>query len=273
MRNFKFELIAAMVLFTAISVSAQETPQDLAGLMFKKVSSADSELRSRGFTQVSSIPTGNGNVSKWWSDGRNQCITVSVVKNRYEMILTAPAADCGRSDGGWYSGTRPPSWAVGTWYWNGANEQVVVIEPNGKVWVSQGGINREGWYRGNRINIGGEILTISRNRDGINLYNQSTGETSNYIRGGSTGTGNGNRFSRPPNWAVGNWTWTDGNQRRLEIKSNGNVVAWDGRDKYPGFYSNGIYTINNQPHSLTREGSRIRLTNQATGDTYVYRNR
>ncbi len=94
MKAMKVNLVAILALLAVIAVSAQETPVDLADLIRMRQADTERQLRARGFTQVSSVPTNNGSSAKWLNTGRTLCITVRTVNGRTEQILTAPPADC-----------------------------------------------------------------------------------------------------------------------------------------------------------------------------------
>jgi hypothetical protein len=126
--------------------------------------------------------------------------------------------------------------------------------------------------------IDGERSPVSQQGNSLRTYNQASGEYSSYTRnnnGGGWNPGNpgGGNWSSPPDWAVGNWVWTSSSQRSLTIDRSGQITVWNGGASYPGYYSNGVYTINNQTYTITRNGSRIRLYNQATGETSEYKKR
>jgi hypothetical protein len=90
------------------------------------------------------------------------------------------------NDGGWNNGgsamTRPPNWALGTWRWVQGYGREFTIEASGRVVENIQGRISYGTYNNGVITLNGNPSTVTRTRDGIRTYNQSTGETSDYVR-------------------------------------------------------------------------------------------
>lgn len=188
----------------------------------------------------------------------------------------------GGGGGGWDGANNAPSWAVGTWYWNGGQARILTIANNGRVTVNSSGSMQNGWYSNGVITIGYEQSNITRNGNGIRTYNRVTGETSNYTRnsgGGGWNPGNpGNPgwdggAQRPPNWAVGTWYWNGSRARILTVSANGQITVNSGGSVQYGTYNNGVIIIDGERSTLSRNGSRIRTYNQASGETSNYSQR
>jgi hypothetical protein len=169
--------------------------------------------------------------------------------------------------------TRPPSWAVGTWHWTNGPRSFS-IDANGTVMENAGGYVNQGTYNRGSIYLNGLQSTVTRTRNGIRTYNTATGETSDYTRSAYTGGGGisdgGGAMTRPPNWALGTWTWVQGAGRQFTVEASGRVVEnIQGRISY-GTYNNGVITLNGNPSTVTRTRNGIRTYNQSTGETSDY---
>ena len=118
---------------------------------------------------------------------------------------------------------------------------------------------------------------MSRTANGIRTYNTATGETSDYARGaygggggeGYPGGGGGN-MTRPPTWAVGTWTWVQGQGRQFTIEANGRIVEYTGGRTNYGSYNNGVMSLNGSTSTITRTRNGIRTYNESTGETSDY---
>ncbi len=84
-------------------------------------------------------------------------------------------------DGG--PSSRPPNWAVGTFYaTNGSNIQMS-ISSGGRVVVINSGLSYNGRFYNGQIYLNNDVSTISRiGNNGIRTYNQSAGITTDYRR-------------------------------------------------------------------------------------------
>ncbi|MGH9946313.1 MAG: hypothetical protein ACRD6X_03860 [Pyrinomonadaceae bacterium] len=176
----------------------------------------------------------------------------------------------GGGGGGGGNFNRPPNWAVGTWYWNGGRDRIMTISSNGELTVNANGNNINGRYSNGMLVFGSEQSTLTRTGNGIQTYNRSTGETSNYS---SSGFGGGGNFNRPPNWAVGTWYWNGGRKRIMTISANGQATVNANGTLYNGNYINGFLVFDGQNSTLTRIGNGIRTYNQSTGETSNYSSR
>lgn len=215
------------------------------------------------------------NIENQWSRLRGD---VNTLADTYDLA--------GLGGGGWNGGggwggsggaNRPPSWAVGTWYWNSGGARVMTITNDGRVTVNSGGSVQNGWYSNGMLNIDYQQSTISRNGNNIRTYNRVTGETSNYTRngggwGGGGGPGGGGA-QNPPSWAVGTWYWNGNRDRILTISNNGQVTVNSRGSIQYGSYSNGMLIIEGERSSIVRNGNQIRTFNQASGERSDYRKR
>lgn len=101
----------------------------------------------------------------------------------------------GNSSGG---SSRPPSWAVGTWYWVEGYDRVLTISNNGIVTVLTGGSTYSGTYNNGSIILNNDVSTINQQGNRIQTYNQTNGVRSTYSKskydqGANAGSGNGNK--------------------------------------------------------------------------------
>jgi hypothetical protein len=214
-------------------------------------------------------------LERQWRDLRRD---INKLADTYELP-DLQGQNGGGGGGGFPGGgaSRPPNWAVGTWYWVQGPIRSFSINANGIVSENAGGFVNTGTYRNGSIFLNGNQSTVTRTANGIRTYNMSTGETSDYVRneyGGGVGggyPGEGGPTSRPPRWAVGTWTWVQGYGRQFTIEANGRVVEnINGRVSY-GTYYNGVITLNGNQSTVTRTASGIRTYNQSTGETSDYR--
>ena len=211
---------------------------------------------------------------------RNLRRDINKLADTYELPELAGAGVGFPGTGGGFPGggqgaSRTPSWAVGTWYWVQGPNRSFSIDANGTVTENAGGYVNNGTYRRGSIYLNGNQSTVTRTPNGIRTYNTATGETSDYTRGGYNGgydggVGSGGPMSRPPNWALGTWSWVQGYGRQFTVEASGRVVEnIDGRISY-GSYYNGVITLNGNPSTVTRTRNGIRTYNQSTGETSDY---
>lgn len=190
----------------------------------------------------------------------------------------------GIAGGGWNGGpgnpgnpgggtSRPPSWAVGTWYWVQGSGRSFTIDSSGRVTENLGGATNYGSYNRGSIYLNGNQSTVTRISNGIRTYNLSTGETSDYTRTNTYPGGGGGNVSNPPSWAVGTWRWVQGGGRQFTIQPDGRVIEnINGRISYGTFY-NGILTLNGNDSEVRRTRNGIQTYNRTTGETSDYRRR
>ncbi len=86
-----------ILLLSIITTSSYAQLQDLVGA---RASSADSELRHRGFKHIKSDKSRNGIYAYWWKSSKKKCITVRTVDGRIKSIVKTLPADCGKNSYG-----------------------------------------------------------------------------------------------------------------------------------------------------------------------------
>lgn len=215
------------------------------------------------------------NIERQWNQLRNNV-------NRLADTFDLPGIAGGGWNGGpWnpgnpgnpgYPGTgnRPPSWAIGTWYWTNGSDRRMTINANGTVTVDNQGRPSNGRYRNGTIVLDGVVSTLTQYGNGIRTYNRSSGEVSDYVRYGGGGGGGGVNISRPPNWAVGNWRWVQGSGRTMSIARTGEITVVNQGRYSRGTWYNGTITLDGVISRVTRNGSRIRTYNQSSGEVSDY---
>jgi len=212
-------------------------------------------------------------IERQWNQLRN---AVNRLADTYDLP--------GIAGGGWNGGpwnpgggnngggatSRPPDWAVGTWYWVQGSGRSFTIDRNGKITENLDGRINYGTYNRGSIYLNGNRSTVTRTSTGIQTYNQSTGETSDYTRNRYPG-GDGGNVSRPPSWAVGTWRWVQGSGRRFTIQADGRVVEnINGRISY-GTYYNGMISLNGNESDVRQTRNGIQTYNRSTGEVSDYR--
>ena len=181
----------------------------------------------------------------------------------------------GYPDGGYGGQTsRPPSWAVGTFYSNNSSDNIVLtIDANGRVTVVNNGQTFYGGYYRNAITVNNDTSDLRQTRNGIQTYNRSTRQTTDYSRnsGGYPDGGYGGQTSRPPSWAVGTfYSINSPDNIVLTISENGRVtVLNNGQTFYGGYYRNTI-TVNNDTSDLRQTRNGIQTYNRSTNQTTSY---
>lgn len=178
--------------------------------------------------------------------------------------------------GGWGNNQgRPPSWAVGTWYWTGGN-RMLVINANGTVQVRSGNDVQYGnWAQGGLL-LNGQRSTVVRNGSGIRTFNQAMGETSDYTRNQSGGSGGGwggggGWNNNVPSWAVGSFRWVQGPNRTMVINNSGQITLYINNDVQYGRWENGMISLGGNMSTVTQTRNGFRTFNQSTGETSDYR--
>lgn len=107
---------------------------------------------------------------------------------------------------------------------------------------------------------------INRLADTFDLQGINGGGWNSGGWGSGGWTGNGNA----PSWSVGTWRWVQGNNRTMNIASNGRVTLQiDGMTTY-GIINNDRLVISGNTSSVTRTGNGFRTYNQATGEVSDY---
>jgi hypothetical protein len=217
---------------------------------------------------------------------RNLRRDVNKLADTYEL----PELGGGDSGGPWNpgggigGGSRPPSWAQGTFF--GRNPQTggsvrLDISANGSVTVSlDGNAPTYASIRGTRLTNGPYVSRVTRINNGIRTTDVSNGSYIDYFRtpvaGGpypypDQGGGQGN----VPSWAVGTFYGRNpqtGGSITLTIQRNGSVViTMDGSG--PTYASMNGTTLTNGPYvsRVSRINNGIRTTDVNNGSYIDYR--
>ena len=157
----------------------------------------------------------------------------------------------------------------------------MTIDRSGRVTLTALGRTSYGTYYRDVITINGENLNVSRNGNGVRLYNPRDNGTSDWYKGNYNGGGwnggnngdgyNGGPTSTPPSWAQGTFTWIGTDPRQMTIDRNGHVRLTSlGRTTYGTFYKN-VININGENLNISRNGNGIRLYNPNGGGTSDWR--
>jgi hypothetical protein len=243
--------------------------------------SNQSNLNSRFNNKISSIRVGGGETWQICDQAnyRGQCVNVSgeerdLRQNNWDNKISSLRRISG-GGGGWPGnpggGSRPPRWAVGTWYWTNGSNRTMVINSSGNVSVNNQGQYSHGTYRNGRITLDGIVSTITRTNSGIRTNNLSSGEISDYSRN-SWGGGGGGGWGSAPSWAVGRWRWVQGSNRSMTITADGRVtVVNQGRTTYGNFNGSNSFTLDGITSTVSQNGRRLRTVNRSSGEVSDYR--
>lgn len=252
-----------------------------------------SSLPSKFRNKISSLRVGNGETWQICDQNnyRGQCVNVTGEEydldnndwdNRISSLRRVGNSGGGWGGGGWNGGgqtSRPPSWAVGTFY-SAYPSRTITLSSNGQVSVVDQGQTYYGRFYQNRIYLNNDVSTMQRWGNGIRTYNQNSGETTDYSRGGSGGGWNGGNnddngpTTTPPSWAVGTFRSTNSNDNiSLQIDRNGRITVVNNGQTYYGRYYGGQMYLNNDVSSISRNGNGIQTYNRNTGATTNYRRR
>ena len=182
--------------------------------------------------------------------------------------------------GGWNGGgntSRPPSWAVGTFYAPdpASGQQItLVISDNGRVTSSAGGSMSYGTYNNDVITMDGVSVRVTKINNGVRGTRMDNGMVVNYSKN-SWGNGgwNGGGSSNPPNWARGTFYTTDpatGDRITLVINNNGQVTSSSRGSTSYGTYRNDVISMEGVSVRVYRQGNGIRTVREDNGQTVVY---
>lgn len=302
--HIKRTIFTAITLFVVtVNLFAQGTPQDVRDLVGTRAAGAETQLRNRGYSFVRTTDGNDRKWSVWWNGRSNTCITVTTIDGRYNSIVTSAYAECHQSGGGWGGGNNgggwngggsgnpitPPSWAQGTFYGTAPNgDQIqLTISNNGQVIAMIGGNSSYGSFtRGNQLNMGGAIASVTRQGNGILTRRTDNGEQITYSKnnsgggwggggnGGGWGGGNGNGGQiSPPSWATGTFYGAapDGQRIELTITNNGQVTAViAGNSSYGSFTRGNYLNMGGAIASVVRQGNGILTTRTDNGERIIY---
>ena len=96
----KISLLLVLSTTFALSSIAQQTPNDLRGLIGIRASSGEMELQSRGDVFIKTGGVENRKWVNYWNGSRQQCIAVETANGRFSTIEAAPMVECGRGSSG-----------------------------------------------------------------------------------------------------------------------------------------------------------------------------
>ena len=96
MNKFRLCAVVAVAALTAASAfaSAPHTPRSLKDLLEKNADWGSEQLRSRGYTRISSDRHHGKVVQYWWSYQKNRCIRAEAWDRDYHSIMTTSSTDC-----------------------------------------------------------------------------------------------------------------------------------------------------------------------------------
>ena len=230
-------------------------------------------------------------IEKQWRQMRND---LNKVADTYDM----PGLDGGGWNGGWngnpnYPGggnngggwdnnwemSRPPNWAVGTYYGVGPRGEriTLAIQSNGRATSSVNGqpISYGRYYRG-LLTFGRDSATLVRTRNGIDTVSTLNRETISYSKQAWSDGGNDdwNSGSRPQSWAIGTFyanSPQDGSRITMTITNEGNVTVTMGNGA-PSYGKLSGNTLRMGPYSsrIYRQGNGFRTVSDTDGQTIVY---
>ena len=78
--------------------------------------------------------------------------------------------------------SRPPNWAIGTFYSTNGTGISLSIDAGGRVTVINQGQTYYGSYYNGSISLNNDVSTVMRRGRGIRTYNRNTGQTTDYSR-------------------------------------------------------------------------------------------
>lgn len=71
-----------------------KTPSNLEDLVYQDAAWGEQQMRSRGYTIITSDLHNGSNVEYWWDNRHNTCVRTKEVNGKYEVVKTTPATDC-----------------------------------------------------------------------------------------------------------------------------------------------------------------------------------
>lgn len=233
-------------------------------------------------TMMNTLPF-RRNLERQWTKMRND---LNKLADTYDLPgLNGGGWNGGNNGGGWNGGgnsgnmSRPPSWAVGTFYSQDGSNITLTIGNNGYITAIVDGQSYNGTYFRGSMLLNGDTSTISQWGNGIRTFNRQQNKYTNYGRnawggGGNNGGGwnDGGNTSRPPSWARGTFYSTNGPSNiSLTIQDSGRVTAVVDGQTYYGTYYNGNLVLNGDSSTISKNGNGIRTYNRNTGQYTNYR--
>lgn len=213
------------------------------------------------------------NIERQWNAMRND---INTLADTFDLPgLNGGGWNGGNNGGGWEGGgTRPPNWAIGTFYATNGPNITLTINVNGRVTVINDGQTYYGTYNNGILIVNGDQSTVSELGGGLSTYNRNTGQRTIYSRSGGANPGGGwggsGPIGTPPSWAQGTFYSTDGSNITLTIDSSGRATVLNGGQTYYGNYYRGDLSVNGDVSTVSRSGNGIRTYNRNTRQTTVY---
>lgn len=205
-------------------------------------------------------------VDKWGNDGIR-------TYNRNKGTETYYTRSRWNSGGNWNGNgnmSRPPMWAIGTFYSTDGSNITLTFDKNGRATAVNNGQTFYGTYYNGSLYLNNDTSTVEQwGNDGIRTYNRNTRRYTNYTRSGAGG--NWGNTSRPPTWAIGTFYGNSaGTNITLTINQDGSVAAFVNGQAFYGTYYQNTITLNGDTSNVTRSASGITTYNRNTGQTTVY---
>lgn len=89
-----YRLTAALLLAAAAIPSIAQTPADVTDLVGARAAGGETQLEARGYEHVTTNKVRDTAWSFWWSERRQQCLSIATTDGRYASIGAVPAANC-----------------------------------------------------------------------------------------------------------------------------------------------------------------------------------
>lgn len=266
-----------MVTFLALTfgatVWAQDTPNDVRDLVGARAAGGETALKSRGYRFIKTSKSDDRAYSNWWKASNRTCLTVVTFDGRYDSIVSGPAFDCNQGSNSGGNTSRPPSWAVGTFYSSNIQGYTMTISSNGQISLLGPEGTKSGRWDRNTIYIGDDAYPATQARNGLRAYNQSTQSYTDYSRSGGNNGGNlGGNATNPPSWARGTFVSTNIPGYTMTISSNGQISLTGPDGTRNGSWNNNSIIIGNDSFPASESGDGFRAYNQNT-NTFTYYSR
>jgi len=99
MKTFTKKLLPLLVLLFSISITySQSKAVGLQDLIGTKGSSAEHELKDRGYTHIKTDKSSNNDYSYWWNNDKKKCVNYRLNNGRVKSIVNTPSSDCNKSN-------------------------------------------------------------------------------------------------------------------------------------------------------------------------------
>ena len=99
MKKFAKVLLPLLVLLFSVSMThSQSKAQGLQDIVGSKGSSAEYELKERGYVHIKTDKSSNEVYSYWWNNKNKKCVSYRLNDGRVKSIVNTLPADCKKSD-------------------------------------------------------------------------------------------------------------------------------------------------------------------------------